>query len=273
MKRTLVSLSCILFACIALTRAAERQAPEKQSVYLRVLVPTENSKVFIDDSLTKQTGVSRLYVTPPLDSDKQFSYTVTAKWWPNNYTQVIRTRVVLLKVGQEVEVDLRKADDKIPDGFHIRYVPTPEEVVDAMCKLAGVGADDVVYDLGCGDGRIVITAVQKFKAKRGVGVDIDDKLVAESTKNAKAAGLSDKVTFRQQDVLTLKDLGDASVVMMYMGEDVNKRLAPILKNTLKPGSRIVSHDFEMGDWKPDQKLVVMDDEGDDHELYLWKIAK
>src|SRR5207342_1660522 len=121
------------------------------------------------------------------------------------------------------------------------------------------------YDLGCGDGRIVITAITDFKAKRGVGVDIDEQLVKTATANAKKAKVSDKVEFRKQDVLTIKDLADASVVMLYMGEDVNLRLMPILKSTLKPGSRIVSHDFKMGAWKAEKMIVVTDDDGVEHE--------
>ena len=180
---------------------------------------------------------------------KTFNYTITAKWWPNNYTEVIRTRVITVEGGKELTLDLRKKDEKQPDKFLIRFVPTPEVVVDAMCKMAKVTKDDVVFDLGCGDGRIVISAVKEFKAKRGVGVDIDANLVELSKKNGKEAKVDNRVAFRQQDVLTIKDLADASVVMMYMGEDVNLRLMPVLKSTLKPGSRVVSHDFKMGDWK------------------------
>ena len=191
--------------------------------------------MLIEQKATKQTGETRLFVSPPLEAGWKYVYTVTAKWQPNNYTEVIRTRVVEVKAGQTVEVDLRKADDKNPDKFLIRYVPTPEEVVTAMCKLGSVGKDDVVYDLGCGDGRIVITAITDFKAKRGVGVDIDGELVKLSIENAKDAKVADRVSFRKQDVLTIKDLGDATVVMLYMGEDVNLRLMPILKSTLKPG--------------------------------------
>ena len=169
-------------------------------------------------------------------------------------------------------LDLRKADDKNPDKFLIRFVPTPEDVVEAMCKIANVGKDDVVYDLGCGDGRIVITAITDFKAKRGIGVDIDGELVELSKKNAKAAKVDDRVAFRKLDVLTIKDLADASVVMLYMGEDVNLRLMPILKSTLKPGSRIVSHDFKMGDWKAEKTVKIFDEFGDEHIVYLWTIG-
>jgi uncharacterized protein (TIGR03000 family) len=243
------------------------------AVFLRVQAPAEDAKLLIDDQPTKQTGKSRLFVTPPLARGKSFTYTITARWESNNYTEVIRTRVVSVQAGATIDVDLRKADPDNPDKYHIRFLPTPEDVVEAMCKLAKVGKDDVVYDLGCGDGRIVITAVKEFKARRGVGVDIDPNLVKLSIDCAREAGVSDRVSFRAQDVLTIKDLSDASVVMLYMGEDVNRRLMPILKQSLKPGSRIVSHDFPMGDWKPDQTVNMIDNWLDEHTLYLWTIRK
>jgi uncharacterized protein (TIGR03000 family) len=255
-----------------MTLASAAHAQEL-AVQLRVLVPQDDAKVFVDDTLTKQKGDERTFVSPPLEPGYAYRYTVTAKWWPNNYTEVIRTRIVNFRAGQSITVDLRQQDPKNPDNYHIRFVPTPEDVVEAMCQIAKVGKDDVVYDLGCGDGRIVIAAITDYKAKRGVGVDIDPKLVKLSEKWAAEAKVSDKVKFRHQDVLTIKDLSDATVVMMYMGEDVNLRLMPILKKTLKPGSRIVSHDFKMGDWKPEATKVVLDEFGEEHFVYLWTIRK
>lgn len=260
-----------LLAVVVIVGSAPKAAA--QPAYLRVLLPDKGATLLIDDHKTKQRGEKRLFVTPPLEGRKTFTYTLTAKWEPNNYTEVIRTRVVEVRASQVAEIDMRKPDATNPDKFLIRFVPTPEIVVDAMCKLGKVGKDDVVYDLGCGDGRIVITAVTDYKAKRGVGVDIDGALVKLSIDNARTAKASDRVAFRQQDVLTLKDLGDATVVMLYMGEDVNLRLMPILKSTLKPGSRIVSHDFKMGAWKAEKTVTIVDELGDEHVLYLWTIGK
>lgn len=266
-----LAVLCVLTS-LALVGAGG-QIGVKQEAHLRVLVPQTDAKVLIDDKATKQKGTDRLFITPPLDPARTFTYTVTATWWPNDYTEVVRTRTIAVKAGQETLLDLRKSDPKIPDRYLIRYVPTPEDVVDAMCKLANVGKDDVVYDLGCGDGRIVITAVTEFKAKRGVGIDIDKTLLEWSKDNAKKAKVADRVSFRQQDVLDIKDLGDATVVMLYMGEAVNLRLMPILKKTLKPGARIVSHDFKMGDWKPEKTITVADEDSANHDIYLWTISK
>jgi uncharacterized protein (TIGR03000 family) len=270
MTRTLFALLCTVTMLGLVGSASAQQA---ESALVRVLLPQEDAKVYFDETLTKQKGTDRSYSTPPLAAGKTFTYTVTAKWWPNNYTEVIRTRTLTVQAGKQIELDLRKPDPKDPDKFLIRFVPTPEEVVEAMCKLGKVGKDDVVYDLGCGDGRIVITAVTDFKAKRGVGVDIDGDLVERSQKNAKEAKVDDRVAFRKQDVLTIKDLADADVVMLYMGEDVNLRLMPILKSTLKPGARIVSHDFKMGDWKAEKTETIYDEFGDEHIIYLWTIGE
>ena len=149
----------------------------------------------------------------------------------------------------------------------VPYVPTPQNVVDEMLRLANVTKDDVVYDLGCGDGRLVITAVQKFGAKRGFGVDIDPERIAESNANAKAAGVTDRVTFAVQDLFQT-DLKDATVVTLYLLPEVNLKLRPKLWSELRPGSRVVSHSFNMGDWAP-QKTVTVSPGG--QRLYFWTI--
>ena len=149
------------------------------------------------------------------------------------------------------------------------YVPTPQDVVDRMLSLAGVSSGDVVYDLGCGDGRIVITAAKKFGA-RGVGVDIDPERIKESQANAKAAGVEHLVSFKLQDALTV-DLSPASVVTLYLLSSSNAKLRPILTRQLKPGARIVSHAFGMGDWTPEKTDIFTDSGGTQRTLYRWTI--
>jgi precorrin-6B methylase 2 len=148
------------------------------------------------------------------------------------------------------------------------YVPTPQEVVDRMLALAQVTKNDVVYDLGCGDGRIPITAAVKYGA-RGVGVDIDPERIAESNANAKKAGVTDRVTFRLQDAMTV-DVSPATVVTLYLLSSSNLKLRPILTKQLKPGARIVSHAFSMGDWQPEKVETFEDDTGMTRTLYLWR---
>jgi SAM-dependent methyltransferase len=146
----------------------------------------------------------------------------------------------------------------------VPFVPTPENVVDKMIELAGVKKGDVVYDLGSGDGRIVIAAAQK--GARAVGFEIDPDLVAESRANIQKAGVQESAEIRNQDILTV-DLSGASVVTMYLLPDVNLKLRPNLQKQLKPGSRIVSHAFDMGDWKADKVEQV-----DGRTIYLWTIS-
>lgn len=148
------------------------------------------------------------------------------------------------------------------------FVPTPQDVVARMLELAGVTKSDVVYDLGCGDGRIVITAAKKYGA-RGVGVDIDPERIAESKANAEKAGVTKLVEFRQQDAMTV-DVSPATVVTLYLLTDSNLKLRPILTKQLKPGSRIVSHAFSMGDWPPDQDEEFVDANGIGRRLMVWK---
>jgi SAM-dependent methyltransferase len=149
---------------------------------------------------------------------------------------------------------------RVPD---VIYVPTPEAVVDAMLDMARVGKDDVVYDLGCGDGRIVIEAAKRG-AKRAVGVDIDPERIAEARANAKEAGVGDKVEFVEGDLFET-DLKGATVVTLYLLPDLNLRLRPKLLE-LPRGTRVVSHAFDMGDWKPERTRTV---EG--KHVYLWTV--
>jgi SAM-dependent methyltransferase len=149
------------------------------------------------------------------------------------------------------------------------YVQTPQQVVDRMLQIAQVGRDDVVYDLGCGDGRLVITAAKKYGA-RGVGVDFDLNRVKESQANAQKEGVEQLVEFRQQDALTV-DVSPATVVTLYLLTSSNLKLRPILTHELRPGSRIVSHQFGMGDWQPEVQESLTAPDGSAHVLYLWKV--
>lgn len=146
----------------------------------------------------------------------------------------------------------------------VPYVPTPQPVVDRMLELAKVGPDDVIYDLGSGDGRIVITAAEKYGA-RGIGVDIDPDRIAEAKKNAQSAGVTDKVKFQEGDLFKI-DLSEATVVTLYLLTSINARLRPKLFEELKPGTRVVSHAFSMGDWEP-----LKTEEVDGSTIYYWVI--
>jgi SAM-dependent methyltransferase len=146
------------------------------------------------------------------------------------------------------------------------FVPTPQDVVDEMLKLAGVGPNDVVYDLGCGDGRIAVSAAKL--GARAVGIDIDPERIAESKDTALAAGVTDRVTFRQADLFTA-NISEATVVTLYLLRSLNIRLRPKLMSELKQGTRIVSHNFNMGDeWEPEKRITL-----DGRSIYLWTVPE
>src|SRR5215510_4065323 len=144
------------------------------------------------------------------------------------------------------------------------FVPTPQEVVEDMLRLANVQKGDVLYDLGSGDGRIAITAARKYGIK-ATGIDIDPQRIQEANENAKKAGVTDLVKFRQENLFTA-DFKDATVITLYLLPDLNVKLRPKLWNELKPGTRIVSHQFEMGAWKPEKRL-----DSNGRTIYFWTV--
>ena len=154
-----------------------------------------------------------------------------------------------------------EADGKKPD---VIYVPTPQPVVDAMLELAKVGKGDVLYDLGSGDGRIPITAAREHGI-RAVGIEIDPERIAEANANIAKAGVGDLVTIRSGDLFEA-DIGEATVVTLYLLETLNEKLRPKLLRELKPGTRIVSHAFRMGDWEPEAERNI-----DGNMIYMWTV--
>jgi SAM-dependent methyltransferase len=161
-----------------------------------------------------------------------------------------------------------------PSGPHLTvpYVPTPANVVEQMLKVANVKRGETLYDLGCGDGRIVVTAAKKFGAK-GVGVDLDPARIKDSEENIKKNRVEKLVTVRQGDVLDV-DVSSADVVTLYLLPSVNLELRETLIRDLKPGARVVSHDFNMGDWQPDQQIEVESEESQrSHTIYLWTVTE
>lgn len=237
----------------------------------RLTMPHPETELLFDDQKITTTGVNREWETPPLEPGRTYRYLFTAKWRPNNYTLVTRKKTVQFKGGDAVVVDLSLDDPT--DRAEIRYVPTPDFIVAEMIRVAGITRDDVVYEPGCGDARITIAAV-KAGAKRGVGIDLDLARVADSRKRVSAAGLEGRIEIRRGDALDIKDLSEATVVFLYMGEEFDVLLRPILWKQLKVGARIVSHRFRMGEWMPDETTSVGEPGSDDVSLvHRWTITK
>jgi len=181
---------------------------------------------------------------------------MVAAWFAAMPAAALDSRSELLAQAQSAQKELRTPD--------VIYVPTPQEVVEDMLRLVDVKRGDVLYDLGCGDGRIPITAA-KLYGIRAVGIDIDPQRIAEAKENAKKAGVTHLVDFRLADLFQ-SEFREASVVTLYLLPDLNVKLRPRLLNEMKPGTRIVSHQFDMGDWKPDKKL-----DSNGRTIYFWVI--
>jgi precorrin-6B methylase 2 len=177
---------------------------------------------------------------------------------------LIPSSTLTQQAAQGAQATQEKPELRSPD---VIFVPTPPEVVAAMLKVAKVGPGDVVYDLGSGDGRIPIAAVKDFGAARATGIDIDPQRIKEAEANLKEAGVGDRVRFLNQDLFQT-DISEATVVTLYLLPSLNLKLLPKLKAELKPGTRIVSHAFDMGDWTPEQTLDV-----NGRRVYYWTIPK
>jgi SAM-dependent methyltransferase len=182
------------------------------------------------------------------------------------WTALVVMGLVLVSAHAPQVVAQDKEEAKPQRTPDVIYVPTPHEVVDKMLRLAKVTKDDLVYDLGCGDGRIVVAAAKKYGCK-AVGFDIDPKRVAEAKENVKKNKVEHLVTIEQKDIFEL-DLSKASVITLYLLPSLNVKLIPQLEK-LKPGSRIVSHDFDMRGVEPDQRVEVTPKDGRTHTVYLW----
>ena len=172
--------------------------------------------------------------------------------------------VAVAPASETVATPVPKKDLDVP------YVPTPQTVVDEMLAMAEVTGNDVLYDLGSGDGRIPITAAKKF-GTRGVGIDLNPVRVREANENAKEAGVTDKVRFTEGDLFQ-QDFSEATVVTLYLLPDVNIKLRPKLL-AMKPGTRVVSHNYNMGDWDPEKMKTMKTPDGVEHHIYFWRVPE
>ncbi len=278
-------------ACAWLLLAAASswgQAPEQRATLI-VRLPAD-ARLVVDGQETKQTGELRRFYSPPLPAGQGFRYELEATWFGSDGKAVKRTKVARVRAGQTTEIDLRAEDrpavdtppDKAPTtrppvekpavekerSPDVIFVPTPQEVVDKMLDMAAVKKEDLVYDLGCGDGRIVVTAAKKYGCK-AVGFDIDPRRIEDSLENVKKNGVADLVSIEKKDIFTL-DLSKASVVTLYLLPKLNVKLVPQLQK-LKPGSRIVSHNYDIEGFKPKEEASVRASDGVEHRIYLWVV--
>ena len=245
-------------------------APRNRQLTSRIVVtvPADDAELAVNGRTIPGEGTSRAF-TSPVDAGTQ-RYTLTVTWMPNSYTTMTRSKTVAVRAGETVQIDLTLDDPT--DRVRVIYVPTPDETVAAMLDLARIGRDDVVYEPGCGDARITIGAI-RAGARRGICVDIDPQQARQSKAKVERAGFANRIDVREGDALDVKDLSDVSVVFLYMGDHFNLLIRPVLWRELKVGSRIVSHRFTMGDWKPDRTLVLTSDQTGVSEVHLWTITE
>lgn len=270
-----LSLVAILVSGLAATAAQDDPPlatliqPSTASALIQVIVPTALAELVVDGEHIEGEGLSREVALPALDKGANRRHTFTVTWKPNTYTEMTRTKIVVLGDGALPAVDLSVDDPD--DRVRVVYVPTPHDIAEAMVKLAGVKKGDVVYEPGCGDARITIAAINAG-ALRGICVDIDADRVKESIANVEAAGFADRIDVRLGDALDVKDLTEVTVVLLYMGDYFNMLIRPVLWRDLRTGSRIVSHRFTMGDWTPDVTESLFGDVGGWYDIHLWKIT-
>jgi uncharacterized protein (TIGR03000 family) len=248
---------------VLLLPAAVIAQDQGKTVTIEVRLP-EKARLFIEGRETKSTGPVRLFVSPPLAAGK-YSYTLKAII-PDKKGPRVVTRRIDVRPGDFESVDLRVAGkERIPD---VEYEPTPQKVVEAMLRLARVTRNDVVWDLGCGDGRIPVTAAKKYGCKAR-GFDIDPERIRDSLDNVKKNGVAHLVAIERKDIFTLDLSKEPTVVTLYLLPSLNAKLLPQLRK-LPAGARIVSNSHRMGDVKPDAQMTV--DTGDDEfTIYLWKV--
>jgi uncharacterized protein (TIGR03000 family) len=266
--------------------------PVGQPAALRIRLPAD-ARLSVDGQKTKQTGSLRRFHSPPLTPGKNYSYTF--QWTFRKDGKIFKgTKIVRVRAGDDKEVDLMKEDVEEanpqngsgrPNGkedegtdkknetkgpgpkLPVPFVATPQDVVDRMLEAAAITKDDVVYDLGCGDGRIVATAAQKYGCK-AVGVDLDPQRVKASRATVKAKGVEKLVTIEEKDFFKV-DLKPATVVTLYLLPEVNAKLIPQLEK-LETGARIISHDFAIEDVEPWKKFAMRSKEdGKTHTIYVW----
>ncbi|MDW7995888.1 MAG: methyltransferase domain-containing protein [Gemmatales bacterium] len=293
-----LTLSALLTLSVPVALWAQRTV--LASTLITIHVPAD-AKIEIGGYMTKSTGEVRHFVTPPLQVGREYSYDLVITYADGT----VRREVISFIGGKPATFDFRKAKPKPPDKAEpkkptedkkppekkpedkkpaekkpkepppdrkpdVIFVPTPQPVVEAMLQLAKVTKEDVVYDLGCGDGRIVVTAAKKYGA-RAKGIDLDPQRIKESLDNVRKNGVENLVTIERADLFEA-DLSEATVITLYLLPELNLKLRPKLQK-LKPGTRIVSHDFDMGDWKPHRHITVTDENGLEHDVYLWIIGE
>jgi uncharacterized protein (TIGR03000 family) len=266
--------ACVMFGMTVQTGMVLAQQPVQPTSgvksKVKVTVPQDDAELYVEQKKTSTIGKIREFDTPDnLKAGTGYVYEFKVTWKPNKFTTMTRTRVVKFTAGNEVLVDFTQpsADDKAV----VTLAPPTDDVIAELVKAAKITATDVVFEPGGGDARTLIAAV-KAGAKRGVLVQPDEAKVKAAKDQVKMAEMEGKVDVQQAEPGDGKDYAEATVVFLYLGEELNTALRPVLLRDLKPGSRIVSHRFKMGDWPPATTTKAVSADGE-YEVYTWTVAE
>jgi uncharacterized protein (TIGR03000 family) len=259
MWRSLI-LAASLLACLIPARADAQDW--RKTVTVEVYLP-EGARLFIEGQETSFKGTMPRFVSPPLPPGK-YTYTIKAILPGPNGSQTV-TRRLDVRPGDFESIDLRPSGTRLI--ADVEYEPTPQKVVDALLRLAKVTSKDVLWDLGCGDGRIVVTAAKEYGCQ-ACGFDIDPQRVNDSLANMRKRGVEQLVTIQQRDIFTLDLTTGPTIVTLYLLPRLNAQLLPQLRK-LPPGARVISVAHRLADIKPDEQIVVDTDRGE-FDVYLWK---
>lgn len=251
-------------------RAAFAQQPANTTrTKVKTTVPQDDAELFIEGKLTRTAGKVREYDTPDLEPGKKYLYEFKVVWKPNKFTTLTRTRTVKFVAGDDLTVDLTAP---LPtDTADVAVKPAPDDVIADMVKAAAVTKDDVAFEPKTADARVLVAAV-KGGAKRAVAVQLDADKVKAAKAAIKKAELEGKIDVQQVEPTEGKDYAEATVVFLYGGEEANLLLRPVLLAAVKPGTRIVSYRFGMGDWKPTATRKGTNSDGDEYEIYTWTVT-
>lgn len=251
-------------------RAAFAQQPANTTrTKVKTTVPQDDAELFIEGKLTRTAGKVREYDTPDLEPGKKYLYEFKVVWKPNKFTTRTRTRTVKFVAGDDLTVDLTTP---LPtDTADVAVKPAPDDVIADLVKAAAITKDDVAFEPKTADARVLVAAV-KAGAKRAVGVQLDADKVKAAKGVVKKAELEGKIDVQQVDPAEGKDYAEATVVFLYAGEEVNLALRPVLLSAVKPGTRIISYRFGMGDWKPTATSKGTNSDGDEYEIYTWTVT-
>lgn len=261
----LVSLLASLTGMAAFAQAPANATRSK----VKVSVPQEDAELVIEGKSTRTVGKTREYDTPDLEPGKKYLYEFKAVWKPNKFTTLTRTRVVKFVAGDEVEVDLTAAQPT--DTADVLLKPATPDVLKDLADAAKLTKDDVVFEPKATDARGLIAAVTAG-AKRAVGVQADADKVKAIKAAVKKAELEGKIDVQQVAPAECKDYAEATVVFLYLGEEGNVALLPVLLRDVKAGTRVVSYRFKMGDWKPTATRKGTNADGDEYEIYTWTVT-